>query len=42
MSYKEEFQNNNVDLQAILDIINTLPENTTNDSNYLNANEEVF
>lgn len=33
MSYKEELQSNNADLQTILDMINALPDKTETTSN---------
>lgn len=32
MSYKNEFQSNNTDLQAILDIVNALPDALTTET----------
>lgn len=37
MSHKQELQNNNVDLQAILDMINALPESSGTSLNIITS-----
>jgi hypothetical protein len=38
MAYKSEFQYNNADLQAILDIINEIPDITSTSSTFIETN----
>lgn len=42
MSYKEEFASNNVDLQAILDTVNELPESGVDTSDATAAAEDIL